>query len=77
MSSITDRLNLLSKVIAQRTELLEKMKDDFNRHTREANSLQFRCEKLAVEIMKDNQSLEEIKRELEEAPTLHRQKEIA
>jgi hypothetical protein len=73
MSSITDRLNLLSRVIAQRTELLEKMKDEFNRHTREANSLQFRCEKLAVEIMKDQRSLEEIQQELYEAPTLARQ----
>lgn len=73
MSSITDRLNLLSRVIAQRTELLNHMKDEFNRHTREANSLQFRCEKLAVQIMEDQKSLEEIKRELYETPTLARQ----
>lgn len=73
MNNLTDRLDTLLKKINLNTCLLNKMTDDFNRHTREANSLQFRCEKLAVEIMKDQKSLEEIQRELYETPTLARQ----
>ena len=73
MTSITDRLNLLSRVIQQRTEMLEKLKNDYNYHNRECNRLQFTCEKLAVEIMADQQRLLEIKQQLSEIPTLSRQ----
>lgn len=77
MSNLTDRCNLLSRVIKQRAESLDKLKDEFNEHTRKANSAEYRWQKLVQEDMRDRDRLKELEQELNNIPTLSRQIEIA
>jgi len=73
MPSLTERIQLLERAIAYRQQLLENKTEEFNYHEKERDRLQFTCERLATENMKDKASLEELKRIKNENPVLARQ----
>jgi len=74
MDNLLGRRDLLSRVIKQREQSLEKMKNEFNQLQRESNRLQFTVEKLAIQNMEDKKKLSELEKEISEIPTLSRSK---
>jgi len=74
MDNLLGRRDLLSRVIKQREQSLEKLKTEFNNLQRESNRLQFTVEKLAIQNMEDKEKLNILEKEISEIPTLSRNK---